>query len=136
MLTIRALAVLLLYSLAGQAGAAEPEPFEVFFSRFCVDATFRSERTAVPLEECPGNEADGGPVRESWSAERIGKGFIPPLSDRELDARGLAQGLNDCGSECQEVFQYREEADSYLLSYQFKRQSGFWYLVEYRDESR
>ena len=132
---INASAALLLTLLSSLAGAVEPETFALFLSRFCSDSAFRVERTPVPLSVNLGNKADGEPVRENWSKEEVARSFIPPLSASKLREYGLAERLSICGPQCREIFQYRREADSYLLSYRFERRENLWFLVEYRDES-
>jgi hypothetical protein len=132
---LRVVAALLLALLSALAGAVEPEAFALFLSRFCSDSAFRMERIAVPLKVNLGNKADGEPVREDWTKEEVARSFIPPLSASKLQEYGLAERVSICGSECREIFQYRREADNYLLSYQFQRRGNLWFLVEYWDES-
>jgi hypothetical protein len=65
---------------------------------------------------------------------RVRTRLIPPLSLEQLAEKGLEESINSVDS-AMEVFQFRPEADSYLILYKFSREQNSWRLTLLRDSS-
>ena len=133
-------AVLLALALSVPSLPEEPsrvviEPFQPFLTRFISDTPFRAQRIASPLPVRFGTEADTGVHNERWSPERVVKDLQVPLSKEALAKEGLSQEVRKVTPQVTEVFQFREEADSYLFTYRFTLRRGKWYLTRVVDES-
>ena len=129
---------LILVALIGASNAVAQqsgESFEQFLSQFASDAAFRVSRTSDPLPVQIGSELVSEVLKEKWPASRVAAKTAPLLSKQGLSAQGLQQRITKLGAREIEVFQYREEADSYMITYRFELRNGKWYLAAYLDES-
>src|SRR5438552_16032479 len=107
----------LVCALPACATTAMDEDFTVFLPHFIHARPFRQSRMVVPLPVIFGSECDQGVKNSKWSARLIAKNFIVPLTREQLAAQGLSQRLTEVSSTEVTLFQYRDEADSYLVTY-------------------
>src|SRR5207245_6474010 len=101
---------------------------------FIGNARFRLQRVVTPLpaDVPPGC---GGSLVEKWGRAEVTKNLVVPLSRRELEAEYLSQKITEVSGTEISLFQFRPEADSYLITYTFRLRNGRWYLVGYQDAS-
>jgi hypothetical protein len=113
------------------------EDFTVFLRHFVQDSRFRAKRITVPLSVDLSSSCEEEPNRskEKWNRAAIAKKFIVPLDHATLAAEGLEQRITELASIEVSLFQFRDEADSYLITYTFRRRDGRWYLIAYEDAS-
>jgi uncharacterized protein DUF4348 len=111
------------------------EDFASFFRRFVSERTFRISRVPLPLEVTMGNVCGETKDDSKWSRREYMKEFTPPLSSEQLTSRGLSESVTQVSLTEVAVFQYRDEADSYLLTYTFRRIRGHWVLTHFEDMS-
>jgi hypothetical protein len=131
------LGVLLVLEAAGGLAAdrRRPEPFEGFLPRFIADEQFRLQRVRYPLTVKLGSSCEEDWQFEKWSKARVRKEGVAPLSPSGLAAKGLEQRVTKLSPGKIEVLQYRDEADSYLLTYRFELVARRWYLTYLEDSS-
>lgn len=130
-----AILVALVAQHVGAAGVESSAKFDTFLKRFVADRHFRSERTMYPLRARLGNECEENWKTEKWPRARVMKEDVRPLSAAELAAQDLSQEVRNISASRIEVFQFKDEADSYLLTYRFERRNGCWFLTWFQDES-
>lgn len=111
------------------------ESFETFFEKFVKQSEFRSSRIEYPLTAKIGHSDDLGIETLHWTPEQVAKEFTPPLSREELKIKGYNQRIRWSTKEKLYVFQFLDEADSYLLMYHFHVVHGKWFLYLYEDAS-
>jgi hypothetical protein len=131
-------AVVLLALEASRGVAADRrtlEPFENFLLRFVVEKQFRMDRVRYPLIAKLGNSCEEDWRVEKWSKATTQKRGVTPLSASELAAENLKQRITKLSPRKIEVFQFRDEADSYLLTYRFELVGARWYLTYFEDLS-
>ncbi len=133
--TLRSVLVFIALTYACTAAPARAEDFTVFLKKFIRDVQFRSDRVITSLPADLTSDCDDEPRHEIWNRAAVKKNLIVPLSRNELEAQYLSQQITKVSRNEISVFQFREEADSYLITYTFRRRSGHWYLVGYRDAS-
>jgi hypothetical protein len=116
------------------SSSAAREDFTVFLKKFIANQRFRAQRVVTPLPaDLRSDCADSGV--EKWGPAEIRKNLVVPLSRRELEAEYLTQDITEVSGTEISLFQFREEADSYLITYTFRLRNGRWYLVAYQDAS-
>jgi hypothetical protein len=54
---------------------------------------------------------------------------VKPLSVAELAAEVLSQEIKKISATRIDAFQFRDEADSYLVTYRFELRKGSWFLT-------
>ena len=126
--------ILLVVIVLGTTGASQDD-FTVFLRRFLRSSEFRKSHTAAPLPFVLGGDCDEPEQRGKWPAAAAAKNVIVPLDRGQLNAQGLSQQIMEVSADEVKVFQFREEADSYRVTYRFRRIRGRWLLVGYEDTS-
>ena len=130
--------IILLAGLLLSANGAKLAPdssFNSFLERFLSDKQFQMDRIKLPLIAQLGHQGAGKVRVERWSRKQLKKNLSLPLSKRELAKEGMKQSLRKLSDSRTEVFQYKPESDSYLVTYRFEKIRGNWYLTLYKDES-
>lgn len=135
LICMKKLAPLLILLLFGCSSTGDREDEHVFLQEFVTSRSFQLSRTQVPLPMSLGSACEGDVSEERWPRAKVESDLILPLDDADLAFRGLSQRLTVESSTAFEVFQYREEADSYLIAYRFELIRGKWRLVRVTDES-
>ena len=129
------LLALVLTAASNPSIASSKEPFKEFLARFASEPEFRSQRIADPLSIRIGNEALSEVASEKLPAARAVALTAPLLSETVLVERGLRQRISRVSGSTMEVFQYRDEADSYLVTFRFELRGGKWFLTSFCDDS-
>jgi hypothetical protein len=122
-------------AIAGVPASNTVEPFRSFFTRFVRDDGFRSTRISYPLTAFIGNQDSDEVHHYRWSKRQVAAKMEPPVSAADLASRGLEERIVCNDSHHMTVFQFRPEADSYMIEYQFTRRGRAWFLTVYRDSS-
>jgi len=119
------------------SAACVPEPnFVAFVERFATDKSFRLERISFPLVVTLGDGAAREKVQERWSRSQFEAISAPLLlSGAALKRHGLSQRIRQVDTTDREVYQFREEADSWRRIFRFRDVDGCWYLIAYADKS-
>ena len=112
-----------------------PSDFVTLFNRFCSDGTVRNSRVVFPLSVRVGSTCEENVKAFKWTRRTFRRQFATPQSTDELAREGLSQQITEESSTSVQVFQFRDEADSYQLRYTFELRAGRWLLVKYEDES-
>ncbi len=131
----RVLVLVLALSACGTAAAAQPEDFIAFLHRFRNDSQFRLSRVRFPLDARFGSMCEDDVKEVRWSRRTFAKNFALPLTLKELERHYLSEQITELSPDEIEIFQFRDEADSYLVTYRFRRSHGRWHLVQFKDES-
>ena len=131
-----ALGILMALAIPRVTVAAESaDTFDAFLKRFVADNRFRLQRTTYPLAAHLGNACEEDWKTEKWPRSRVEKENLKPLSVAELAANGLSQEIKKISATRIEVFQFRDEADSYLVTYRFELKKGSWVLAWFEEGS-
>lgn len=112
-----------------------PETFGSFLDRFLSEKQFRLARIRYPLIARLGSSCEGDLRVEKWSRAKTQEAAVRPMSPVELAAEGLTQRIKKVSAHRVEVFQFREEADSHLVTYRFELKGSAWYLTWFEDRS-
>jgi hypothetical protein len=126
--------ILLVFVLITETAGARPaEDFTVFLRHFRTDEHFRVSRVAFPLRVRFGSSCEDDVKSLKWSRPHFTKFFQPPLSLQQIESESLSEQITEVSSMEIRVFQFRDDADSYLMKYTFRRQHGRWFLVGFED---
>ena len=127
--------VLTVVATSTSASDVKPEQFAAFLARFVSDESFRLSRVRLPLPAAIGNEESDEVRKYRWSKAEVRENLQEPHSKDELTKEGLDQEITWLSSTHVKLFQFRPDADSYLIECHFRRVHGQWYLTSYRDFS-
>jgi hypothetical protein len=121
----------------GANAGTRAEDFTVFIKHFRRDRTFRESRIRFPLPVDLSSTCEEEPGRSKarWGRAEFRKSFVVPQERAALSAEGLDRQLTERSATEIQLFQFRPEADSYLVTYTFRLRSGRWFLVGYEDGS-
>ena len=128
-------AFLLLVLITATTRAAPPEDFITFLHRFRSDRAFRVTRVEFPLKVRLGSSCEEDVKTFSWNPHTFTLKFTLPRTLDDLAAEGLSEQITQPSSFEVQVFQFRDEADSYLLKYLFRLRRGRWFLKRFEDTS-
>jgi len=122
-------------AIAGVPASNTGEPFRSFFTRFVRDGGFRSTRISYPLTAFIGNKDSEEVHHYRWSKRQVAEKMEPPVAAADLASRGLEERIVCNDAPHMTVFQFRPDADSYMIEYHFTRRGRTWFLTFYRDSS-
>lgn len=124
------LVLTILFAVPCVRTATAEESFEAFFVHFVQDRAFGATRIQAPLTALLDPSEVPRP-QEHWSTQTALRKMSWPLLVDQL--AGRAESLR-VEADAVTLSQYDPETDGQAFSYVFKRKSGIWYLVEYRDD--
>jgi len=126
---------LILFGGTHAHATAADEDFASFLKRFGADDQFRLSRIEFPLHVRVGSSCEGSEENLRWSVRHFAKEFTAPVPHDQLTREDLTEEIVKISAESIKIAQFHEGADSYLMTYTFKRRHGRWFLVHFEDGS-